>query len=127
MLSLAETFSNKLVVLCEVHGEVSAPYCIYDTPYITRNPFGPTWTRQNNFLFTHIQNSRKNCNLQKFYSIFYYDATSAIGLNKRVNTLIIYFSISKIALGLITCFLGNFVYTQCLLFVFQIYFPGYYP
>ena len=50
MLSLAETFSNKLVTLCEVHGEVSAPY---RAPYIAINPFGPTWTRQNNFLFTH--------------------------------------------------------------------------
>ena len=41
---------------------------------------------------------------------------------KKVNTWIIYFSISKIGLGqrLLTCYiLGNLCYTQCLLFVFR--------
>lgn len=43
-----------------------------------------------------------------------------ITLNKKVNTWIIYFSISKIGLGLLTCYiLGNLCYTQCLLFVFR--------
>ena len=43
-----------------------------------------------------------------------------ITLNKKVNTWIIYFSISKIGLGMLTCYiLGNLCYTQCLLFVFR--------